>query len=99
MKRLTDQGNAASILSTSIRLTFTADAGMDSLLHTRLMRPQQAAMRVAYNALNERQETKAVYHQLRSLFPLLTGRNLNAAIEMAQAVIDSQLKSDAAYLA
>ncbi len=98
----------AETLVTSIRLTFSADAESDELIHSRLMCPQQAAMRVAYNAFNdtcprrkcqgEHNETMDVYYKLRSLFPLLTGRNINDAIELAQAGIASQLESDRSYL-
>ena len=89
----------AETLVTSIRLTFSADAESDELIHSRLMRPQQAAIRVAYNAFNdERSGTMVVYYKLRSLFPLLTGRNINDAIELAQAGIASQLASDRSYL-
>ena len=86
-------------LVTSIRLTFAVDAGSDELIHSRLMRPQQAAMRVAYNAFNEKHgDPMEVYYRLRSLFPMLTARNVNDAIELAQAGIASQLESDQAYL-
>jgi predicted transposase len=54
------------------------------------MRPQQAAMHVAYNRLIEGKAEKTTWNILRRLFPLLTGRNLNDAIVLAKGTIESQ---------
>lgn len=78
-------------ITTSIRLDLAqVSADEDALLHQRLMRPQQAALRFAYNRLLEGAESKVIWNTLRAMFPLLTGRNLNDAILSARAIIKSQ---------
>lgn len=62
----------------------------DRLIHQWLMHPQNAAMRMAYNQLNEEVSTKRIWRDLRQKFPLLTGRNLNDAILRAKMVLTSQ---------
>jgi hypothetical protein len=80
-----------STISTAIRINLSGvTEEADVLLQQRLMRPQQAARRVAYNRLVEGVEVKDVWNGLRKLFPYLTGRNLNDAIILAQGIIESQ---------
>jgi len=78
-------------ITTSIRVDLL-NVGLeaDALLHERLMRPQQAAVRCAYNRLGECMGQKALWHDLRGRFPLLTGRSVNDAILSAGAVLASQ---------
>lgn len=79
------------IILTSLRLSLKGvDQEADSLIHQRLMRPQQAAMRFAYNRLLEGVKNKDIWRTLRNLFPHLTGRNLNDAITLAKGTIESQ---------
>ena len=77
-------------IPTSIRLDFSMSVADDALLHERLLRPQQAAKRVAYKRLVAGSDEKTSWWLLRDLFPHLTGRNLNDAILSAAAVIKSQ---------
>lgn len=62
----------------------------DRLIHERLMRPQQGAIRTAYGQLLEGAQEKDLWHALRDKFKELTGRNLNDAILAARAIIKSQ---------
>lgn len=78
-------------IPTAIRINLTGvTAEADFLLQQRLMRPQQAAMRIAYNRSVEGLNDKDIWNNLRGLFPYLTGRNINDAITLAQATIESQ---------
>ena len=62
----------------------------DLMIHERLIKPQQAAIRVAYNRLLEGWDDKRIWALLREQFKLMTGRNLNDAIMIAKAIMDSQ---------
>jgi len=78
-------------IKTSIRVDLVdVDLKADALLHERLMRPQQAARRFAYNRLVEGVRGKTLWHSMREKFPTLTGRNVNDAITLADAVLASQ---------
>jgi IS605 OrfB family transposase len=78
-------------IMTSIRLDLqSVGPEADTLLHERLMRPQRAAMRVAYNRLVEGVDSKTIWHAGRDRFRTLTGRSINDAILSAQAVLRSQ---------
>ncbi|GAB4537136.1 MAG: hypothetical protein Kow0063_23460 [Anaerolineae bacterium] len=78
-------------ITTSIRVELlNVNPETDAWLHQCLMRPQQAAMRFAYNRLQERIENKVIWHAMREMFPTLTGRNLNDALRIAEGVIASQ---------
>lgn len=80
-----------NFITTSIRVeVLNVDSQADTLIHERLMRPQMAAMRSAYNLLLDHTAEKSIYHTLRTTFPLLTGRNVNDAILSAKAVLSSQ---------
>lgn len=80
-----------SYIRTAIRLKLlNVTTEDDQLIHQRLMRRQNAAMRVAYSQLQEGIETKKLWDDLRHKFPLLTGRNLNDAILRAKMVLASQ---------
>lgn len=78
-------------ITTSIRLEINdVDDATDALIHQRLMRPQQAAMRSAYRRLISGGKDKVVWHELREKFPNFTGRNINDAMLSAKAVLRSQ---------
>lgn len=72
-------------ITTSIRaelLNITTDE--DALIHERLMRPQQSAIRFAYNRLAEGKVEKCVWQKMWEIFFTMTGRDLNDAICSAE---------------
>jgi IS605 OrfB family transposase len=80
---------------TSIITSIRIDLGIispehDELIHTRLMRSQQSAMRIAYNRLQNGWKERVIWQLLRTQFPLLTGRNINDAIMTAKGILASQ---------
>lgn len=78
-------------ITTAIRVELcNVSADQDQLLHERLMRPQQAAIRTAYRQLLQCAEEKPLWHLLRERFPQVTGRSLNDAILTAKAILKSQ---------
>ena len=78
-------------ITTSIRAELlNVSSNKDTLIHRRLMRPQQSALRFAYNRLVEGVVEKEIWQILRQKFPLLTGRNLNDAIMQAKGILKSQ---------
>lgn len=80
-------------LITSIRVELLkVEPEADTLLHQRLMQPQQAAVRFAYNRLQERNGKKEIWRAMRETFPTLTGRNINDAMKTAEAILVSQRK-------
>lgn len=87
---------------TSLRLNLTEiSPEEDELIHTLLMRPQQAAMRTAYNRLLEGMGKKDIYHLLRKRFPTLSGWGCNGAISLAEGTLASRkalLKNQITYL-
>jgi hypothetical protein len=91
---------AMSII-TSIRLNIdTLGVEDDVAIHT-LMRQQQSAMRVAYNRLADGWSEKDIYHQIKRLFPSLTGWEVNAALALARQTRVSQaevLRQQASHL-
>jgi len=62
------------------------------LIHERLMRPQQSAMRIAYNRLQNKWTEREIWGDLRDKFPFLTGRNVNDAITQAKGILASQFE-------
>jgi IS605 OrfB family transposase len=78
-------------VTTSIRVDLLkVEPEADALLHQLLMRPQQAASRFAYSRLMEGMENKIIWGILRKKFPMLTSRNLNDAMRMAEGILASQ---------
>lgn len=78
-------------ITTSIRVELlNVGPEADASLHQRLMCPQQAASRFAYNRLREGMENKVIWRVMREKFPTLTGRNLNDAMRMAEGILASQ---------
>ena len=78
-------------ITTSIRIDLgTISPENDELIHTRLMRPQQSAMRIAYNRIQDGWKERDIWQLLRNQYPLLTGRNINDAITLAKGVLASQ---------
>jgi IS605 OrfB family transposase len=97
---MSDEKTLQAIVS-SIRLDIqNVPAEVDEEIHA-IMRRQQAAKRVAYNRLLEGQSEKDTYNQLCTMFPKLSGWDVNAAYKLAKATIDSQkalLPSQIEYL-
>lgn len=87
-------------ITTSIRVELCdVSVDEDRLIHTRLIRPQQAAKRTAYNRLREGWNDKQIWDLLRQQFELMTGRNLNDAILLAKGILASQKELLPEYLA
>jgi hypothetical protein len=86
---------------TSICLNIDPLSVEDDVAVHALIRQQQSAMRVAYNRLADGWSEKDIYHQLKRLFPSLTGWEVNAALALARQTRASQaqiLRQQASYL-